>query len=360
MGWKLRLLASLFLLLAISYRAWLLIPAPLFYLLAPLLRGRKRTSHTSTANREVRLKRPSHPKVPRIRLAGLLFLILALIGYAGGGLYAPTILAAVGCLLISWARISRSPALRGLTPAKESCLLRSRLIPFSWYILCELKLTTSRVSRALSGISHTLIILAQDDARIFVLLHIRALGHTRAEGLAASKIRELVRQLTPLGAYPLPLDSQQAARVLPHSLEHIELNVEGWLPSIATTPSDMICLQARDGFVKSLGLYRVKNPQRGSAPAVPPLPNRPRREALLWEVLKILESRLRWPPPDKYTLFLASLYATRRTTIGERLLESPSPDDPQTILVEGLGTPTLELTRGQLRMLMKAYREETS
>jgi hypothetical protein len=354
MGWKLRLLAALFLLLAISYRAWILIPAPLLYLLAPLLRRRKREGHASTA------RGVSRPRFSRIRLAGLSFLVLALIGFVGGGLYAPTLLAAVGSLLVGWPCISRSPALRTLTPASESCLLRSRLQPFTWYVLCELKLTSGRVSRALSGINHTLIIMARDEARILVLLRIRAWGHARAESLAASQLRELVRRLAPLGAYPLPLDSQQAARVLSHPLEHIGLDVEGWLPAIATAPSDMICIQARDGFVKVLGLYRVKNPQRGSAPTVPPLPLRPRREVLLWEALKILENRLRWPPPDKYTLFLTSLYATRRATTGERFLESPSPDDPQTILVEGLGTPTLELTRSQLRMLMKVYGEDTS
>jgi hypothetical protein len=108
--------------------------------------------------------------------------------------------------------------------------------------------------------------------------------------------------------------------------------------------------------VDSLGVYvRKENKRKAGEIVVPPPRQKPKRRPLLWETLKLVERKLRWPEPDAQTAFLGSLFATREETIGERIVEAGSPPGAQVVLVKSVGSPPVELTRAQLRAVVRIY-----
>jgi hypothetical protein len=75
----------------------------------------------------------------------------------------------------------------------------------------------------------------------------------------------------------------------------------------------------------------------------------------LWEVFQELGKKIQWPKPDEYTTFLASIFATKGETIGERIVEAGSTGDSKEVLVQSLGTPAVQLSRAQLRAIARIY-----
>ena len=79
------------------------------------------------------------------------------------------------------------------------------------------------------------------------------------------------------------------------------------------------------------------------------------RPALLWEVFQELGKKVEWQKPDGYTTFLASMFATKGETFGERVSEAGSAGDQQQVLVQSLGTPAVQMSRAQLRGIARIY-----
>jgi len=77
------------------------------------------------------------------------------------------------------------------------------------------------------------------------------------------------------------------------------------------------------------------------------------------EVFKAIGSRLAWPNPDRYTAFLSSLLATSNEPVGTRILDAGAGPQSQTVVVRSQGSPPVELSRPQLRAVVRMYDKGT-
>ena len=67
---------------------------------------------------------------------------------------------------------------------------------------------------------------------------------------------------------------------------------------------------------------------------------------------------MKWPEPDGRTILLGSMFATQGGQIGERIMELNDGSVPQNLLVTPLGGPPVELSRLQLRAIVRVYTSE--
>jgi len=74
----------------------------------------------------------------------------------------------------------------------------------------------------------------------------------------------------------------------------------------------------------------------------------------MWEALEKLGEKYVPESADGMTTFLGSVCATRGESLGERLVNGGETGSG-TILVGALGTTQIELTRPQLRTIVRAY-----
>jgi hypothetical protein len=177
-----------------------------------------------------------------------------------------------------------------------------------------------------------------------------------AEETLLARFQELARISAPLGAYLLPVDSGKAADGLRRSVESIELDPRGWPSSLSTTDHDLLAVEARrGGFVHSVGAYKSSDRSDERRATLPIARQTLSRPSLLWEVVQELGKKVEWQKPDGYTTFLASMFATKRETIGERVTEAGSAGDSREVLVQSLGTPAVQMSRAQLRAIARIY-----
>ena len=132
-----------------------------------------------------------------------------------------------------------------------------------------------------------------------------------------------------------------------------------------------------DGLhVKSLGAYIVHRtdteseiervitgrPEPPAGAAKPPLAKSAtlpsaresfEKQPLLWEVVSSLQERFQLSEPDGYVMFLNSMHLTRGAPPGAKLNLKQS--NGSTLTVESLGGTPVELTRGQLRTVVRIY-----
>ncbi len=294
---------------------------------------------------------------PLRRGLGLVFLFLAAVAVAEGGTLSPFVFGGVGLVLLLWG----TPAIRlgchgALRPVPDSILLRPSLDPFHWFALAEVKLATKQAGRVLGGVDETLLVILGDTGpSLFVVLEAASLTIGGAEESLVARFGELVRISAPLGAYLLPVDSAEAESTLRISVEAVRLDAKGWPSSLSTMDYDLLTVEAtRGGFVRSVGAYK-KDQSGETKAALPPVTQTLSRPSLLWEVFQELGKKLEWQKPDGYTTFLASMFATRGETFGERVSEAGSAGSHQQVLVQSLGTPPVKMSRAQLRAIARVY-----
>ncbi|MGD0636757.1 MAG: hypothetical protein ABSA72_01785 [Nitrososphaerales archaeon] len=293
----------------------------------------------------------------RYAVAGLLF-VLALVASGEGGRSSPYVFLALGSVVLLSGVLHFGPHLSSVRPVPGSILLRSRWFPFSWTSLVEVKFATSQMARALSSIG-TELLLTTDSERISVYLPMRtiALSAPQADRRIVENLAPIARSLSPKGAYVLPLDGADAGARLAWRLRPVDLAMEygrDGVVSLNSTPFDALVLNPDGHLLKAAaGYVRIPNSMKEAATlpsAGPKLESQP----LVWEALEVLGEKFQVKEADVYTNFLSSVCASRGEGLGERLVNEGR-EGAATVLINSLGAAQVELTRPQLRAIVRTY-----
>jgi hypothetical protein len=240
-------------------------------------------------------------------------------------------------------------------PVEESILLRSSPIPSSWASVAEVKPLTRDLGRALAGVTGSVLVSASETPSIYVVVERTALTERSAEDAVLAALRETALSLSSLGAYLLPLDSAQALALFQPSLEASKIGEGDWSTALASGHYDVLSIKQEKGFARSLGLYRRVDQGREGRGRVPSSSQEFAHPPFLMEVFKAVGNRLTWPHPDQYTAFLSSLLATSGEPIGTRILDAGAGSQSQMVVVKSQGSPSVELSRAQLRAVVRMY-----
>jgi hypothetical protein len=366
MGWKLKGAGVLLALLFLAASLWpltLLIFAAL--IIPPLLRRSDRNNNNGNYNNNYS-GNPGQPGrsgsrgrsggFPVRKVVGVLLIILSFVAFVEGGTLSPWVFGGLGVLVLWGNQIPGFSIGGSLKPVKSSILLRGRWNPFGWTAVAEVKPMTRDLGRALSGLAETIVVTASGTPSIRIALHRTALSEKSAEESMLVEMEKINRGIVPVGAYLLPLDSAQAAQALQVPLQSTPVSEDGWALGISTGPYDVVSIRPEKGFADSLGLYRRVPAEEVPSPAVPNASKRFKHPPLLWEVFKGLEGRMHWPNPDRYTAFLSSIYATSYEPHGSNIIDAGtvSPTS-ETVVVKSHSSPAVELSRTQLRAIMRIY-----
>ena len=349
MGWLGKSAAFLIAVVLLGVGMWelsLLIIAVLF---VPLVFKNRKGRAASQENGKPRGKFPV-----RFALGGLLFL-LALGAYLSHGTYSPFVLASLGLLVVVWGRLPTSVLGFKMKPVEESILLKSSPVPFSWAAVAEVKPITRDIGRALASLTGTVVVSASEAPSIYFVVGRSAPSLKSAEDAVMTALREAALSLSTLGAYLLPLDSKQAVSLFRPSLEASNVSERDWPMALSSGAYDLLSIKQEKGFARSLAAYRrvdQGHEGRGRTPS-------PSREFVhppfLMEVYKAVGNRVAWPSPDQYTAFLSSLLATSGEPIGTRVLDAGPGSQSQMVLVKSQSSPSVELSRPQLRAVVRMY-----
>ncbi|MDA4117553.1 MAG: hypothetical protein OK455_04335 [Thaumarchaeota archaeon] len=320
-------------------------------------------------------------------LIGVSLLVVALVSVGAHGTYSPLVFGGVGLLLLLWAPISKSGHFptAGLTPVRESTVLTKRFLPFAWLTVAEVKFSTEEAIRALTVLRDNLIVTASNSEKpgIFLVIQVTASSYRSAEAQIADRLHRLASVLANRGAYLLPLDSGEVVNRFQKRLEPLNLELEdNVVATIGHSPYDVLVVKPDGAHAKSLGAYvraaptigageieaeiaEDKSRKKGSSSVVglATLP-RPRqkfeRQPLLWEVISSLQERFRFSDPDSLTMFLNNMHLSRNAPLGQKLnLVSGGTEEGKakgaTVTVESLAGTPVELSRAQLRAIVKIY-----
>ncbi len=382
MGWLLKILALIVALVAIPFGAWIFsIPIFIYVFSGFIPKRRKRQQLQATGQAAapqtqpggtpyVPVPSPLHPapsrqsegwsssRVSVLRyIFGGIFLLFALIGVGKGGTFSPFFFGGIGLLIILWGPASNVLSLSRLKPEKESILLRSPYFPFYWVSVTSVKLSTKQVGRAVAAVKENLLIVASKDVSILVPVHCFALSHRSAEKAVLEKMRNINTATAPLGAYLLPLDSEQASSPLKLSLERLDFDTENLAHSFSTEPYDVLSIEPRHGYVEKLGMYRRIEENGKEKTSIPKAGQRLDRCPLLWELITRVGEKVAWANADGYSAFLTTMLATRDMSVGERVSEAEKPvgENSQLLMVKSISGVPVELSRPQLRAIMSVY-----
>lgn len=292
----------------------------------------------------------------RYVLAAFLY-SLSIVAFGVGGTYSPFVFLAVGSLVIASGLFDRGLNLTELRRVPDSILLRSAWIPFSWVSLVEVKFGTQQMSRALSSIGNEVMMTMNSERlSVYLPIRVRALSVPSAEHKVAVKLAPVARMLSARNAYILPLGSEDAAARIDWSLIPVGISLEhgkSGVSSLNSTPYDVLVLSPSGHFLESAAAYIVKPGKHGRHV----LPGKGRSlgsRPLLWEVLETLGERHLPQNADAVTGFLSSVSATRGESLGDRLDNGGTTEEGK-VVVGSLGGQQVELTRPQLRAIVRTY-----
>jgi hypothetical protein len=319
-------------------------------------------------------------------LIGVCLLVGALVSVGAHGTYSPLVFGGLGLLFLLWAPISKSSHFptAGLTPVRESTVLTKRFLPFAWLTVAEVKFSTQEAIRALTVLRDNLIVTASNSEKpgVFLVIQVTAYSYRRAEAQITDRLHRLASVLANRGAYLLPLDSEEVVNRFQQRLEPLSLELEdSVVATIGHSPYDVLVVKPDGAHAKSLGAYVRAAPtirageieteiaddnfRLGSSNVVglATLP-RPRqkfeRQPLLWEVISSLQERFHFSDPDSFTMFLNNMHLSRNAPLGQKLnLVSRGTEEGKakgaTVTVESLAGTPVELSRAQLRAIVKIY-----
>jgi len=293
----------------------------------------------------------------RYALAGLFF-VVALAAANEGGRFSPYVFTSLGAVVFLSGVLHFGPHVSSVRPVPDSILLRSRWFPLSWTSLVEVKFATSQMAKALSSIGSELL-LTTDSAKVSVYLPMRtfALSAPRADRKIIENLAPIARSLSSKGAYVLPLGGEEAGARLAWRLRPVDLALEygkNGVVSLNSTPFDALVLSPDGHLIKAAAGY-VKVP--GSKKGALTLPSAGRKlesQPLVWEALEVLSEKFQVREADAYTNFLSSVCATQGEGLGERLVNEGR-EGSATVMINSLGAAQVELTRPQLRAIVRTY-----
>lgn len=346
MGWRLKALAFLFGLFAVSFGA-ILVAIPVFlYVFWPWIRGERRKGG------------PAGAKGPKVgggwmKYVGFFFLFLSALAFVGGGSISPLVFGGLGVVLLFYGRGSSGSMPSWIAPVKDSIVLRDRILPFRWFAVAEIKALSLDAPKVLPAVNERLLVKTGGNARAYAVLEISALSEGEAEVKLVTRLREVARVILPLGAYLLPLKSEESFALVKCSRQSVKLDMGNLEHSMASAPYDLIVIKPQGHMVESLGAYQLT--EGGNSELATKSPQGLNKSVLVWEVVTTVSTRARWVPPDEETAFISSLAATRGAQIGERLVDAGSESGGQTLVVRSLNTVPVELSRGQVRALVRIY-----
>lgn len=353
MGWLAKTAAFLIAIMLFGVGAWEISLLILAFLFIPLIFRTRKGRPASQDRGKPRGKFPV-----RYVLGGLL-LLLSAAAYLSHGTFSPFVLGSLGALILAWGKIPISVLGSKLKPVDESILLRSSPLPISWAAVAEVKPLTRDVGRALAGVTGAVLVSASETPSIYVIVERPALTERSAEDAILSALKETALSLSSLGAYLLPLDSRQAVALLQPSLEASKIGEGDWSTALASGTYDVLYIKQEKGFARSLGLFRKVDQGREGRGTIPSSSQEFAHPPFLMEVFKAVGNRLSWPHPDQYTAFLSSLLATSGEPIGTRILDAGAGSQSQMVVVKSQGSPSVELSRAQLRAVVRMYDKGT-
>jgi hypothetical protein len=284
--------------------------------------------------------------------AGFVAIVLGIVSVFGGGTFSPVLLLGTGSVLLLRDRLGLRVAV-GLSPVEGSVLLRSRLDPFQWTAVVEVKASTRDLEGALSGLEERIVLLSEPQPRVFLVFTTGSLAGLGAEAALTARIRTRARSLAPLGVYLLPLEAKQALAATSSGARRIRVRGEGPRQFMSSNDFGSAVVDADHGFVGSYKLYsRVDGSERVRS-VVAGRGEPSRSLCTLKEFLHEAFQRIGSPKPDGYVEFLSSMAATEGETLGQRMSQVGQRE--QRLLVESLGSPQVELTRTQLQAIVRVY-----
>ncbi len=355
MGTILKVFAFIVALAAAYFGAWIItIPIFFFLFVWPFLRRKKKQATVMVVKEQPQFEKKARPRPPLRYILGALLLILALVALGANGTYSPVVFGALGLFLIFSNRFGRW--FSTLKPSGQSVPFRCSEIPFLWAGVAELKLATREVGKVLSVTDEKMIIMTSDKPVAYIVIQCVRPTREMARKAILGRMTGLTLRLAPLGAYPLPLDGEQAIKVLSQSVKPVKLDKNDWALSLTMAPYDTITLEPEDGFVKAIGAYARVNGRNGTNGDLLYPRHRLNPAPLTWEVFRQLTGRFRWPNPDGYTAFLSSMFAAREEGLGVRIDDEGSPEHSGTLLVRSYETAPVKLSKGQLRAIADVYR----
>ena len=349
MGWVVRALLILIVLLSVGFGAWVIAIPIAAYLLLPTIFGRK-------PRMAVVVEGPSGKnllgRIPKRVLLGGFLIVLSLLAFTNGGKWSPIVFAALGFLAISSKAVANSTWLSALEPVRGSILLKRSNLPFQWVAVSEVKLATKELARALTSVSDDLLIFAGEATAIYLVLKTFAPRAGLAESRILKRLERVNRMMAPRGAFVLPLDSEQGAQRLHVDLKPVKIETGDWPFSLESAAFEVLVLRSRNGFVEAVSAYAIEG--GGQSMRVPTARQDLKIHPLMWETFDSLGKVLDWPDGDAMSSFLGGLFATRRDGIGEAL-QGAGAADGKSVIVRSLASPAVHLSRVQLRSLAKLY-----
>jgi hypothetical protein len=361
MGWLFKGLVLVVGLFSLTLGFWPLW-APCFGYLAYSLWSATRRRNVYVKDRTGGAAQPPRPKKPRLfkrryLLAGVFF-VLGAAAHGDRGTYSPYVFISLGVAIVLSGVPRITQRMSALKPVPDSILLRSRWFPISWVSLVEVKFGTPQMSRALSSVGCE-VLLTTDSERISVYLPLRvlALSAPQANRRVVERLAPLARQLSPKGAFVFPLDAKEAAARITWSLESVDLALEygrNGVVSLNSTPFDILVIKPDGHLVERAAGYAKLGGSKQGGPALPSPGRKLGSQPLVWEALEVLGEKFQVKEADPCTSFLSSVCATKGEGVGDRLVNEGR-DGTATVMVSSLGAGQVELTRPQLRAIVRAY-----
>ena len=353
MGWLIKTGLFVLMLVAIAFSAWIVALPIGVYFAFLLFHGRKQPSRREFS-KEVR-EPGALGRIPKDKLLGTVLLLLAIVARAEGGTYSVVVFLSLAIVAFFGRPISGAGVYSRVAPVENSILMRKRAFPMKWYALAEVKPSRGTLPSILSTIREKLIISAGERVSLLVAFESYSLSRGAAESALFAKIKKVSRTLAPLGAYLLPLDSDQACQILRLKLEREKIDADDWPTSLEGSSFNMIVLEAEGGFVESFGAYAAEADEEAQ-PVMPAASQHLKIQPLFVEALEEVGKRLALPQPDGVTAFLSSLYSARGEAQGQVLqFEQGASSEEDKVKVKALSSPTVEIGRAQLRALARVY-----
>ena len=350
MGLALKVALLLFAILVFPFGGWWITALIFAYLILPPLLFRRRKG-PSAENRE---KGKGHAHLTTGRVLGVVLLGLSLVAVASRGTLSPIVFGVPGLLLVFRPRfLSRLSLL--VKPVKDSILLRGRFLPFAWFALAEVKVSTRDVEGAISGTNERVLLLSAGSPRILLVFTTSSVGRSRAEEVMLKRMQVTARALRSLGVYLLPLDSLGAYEVSQLRANRVDLADQNIRHSLSSDYG-ALAVEAVHGFVAKFELYERSYGKGGPGSSLLAKPNRiPGSSTTLRELLQAATQRTGTPKPDRYVEFLSSMAATEGETLGQRITQTVQASDNRLVLVASVGSPQVELSRAQLKAVTTIY-----
>lgn len=337
MGWKADAALLFMALLAASLSVWV-VALPLLVLAAVKVGGGRRKKPAAVPE-------PGGGRVSRRLLLSASLAALGAAAVASGGRFSAVLLFTGAFLVAAWGRLPLGQWSSAVEPLPGSVLLRGRWAPWRWSAVAEVKLASSDLARALSGLEGE-VILDLVASRVYLRCEVVAVAASWAEGVLLSRMKRANRLAARSGAYLLPLDSEEAAGFLGATGERVKVDASEPAASVKALPLDVVVVSVRGGLARAVGAYLKED---GAGARFLP-GQRLAFRMPFWEILAAAKGKTEWRRGDEFASFLASVWAARREHPGE--LIQAEEGDGGSVTVSAHASARVSLSKPQLRAVL--------